>query len=69
METKLLILGKGDNIITMILDNLYSNDIKNAEIDIFNNLNLPIQNTFNHDEFSIKVLTELNITDYNSYVL
>lgn len=69
METKLLILGKGDNIITMILDNLYSNDIKNAEIDIFNNLNLPIQNTFNHEEFSIKVLTELNITDYNSYVL
>ena len=26
METKLLIIGKGDNIITMILDNLYSNN-------------------------------------------
>jgi hypothetical protein len=28
METKLLIIGKGDNIITMILDNLYSNNLK-----------------------------------------
>ena len=26
MATKLLILGKGDNIITMILDNLYSHN-------------------------------------------
>ena len=26
METNLLILGKGDNIITMVLDNLYYKD-------------------------------------------
>ena len=54
METKLLIIGKGDNIITMILDNLYSN--KNTpEIHIFNNLNLPILNTFEHDEFVLQM--------------
>ena len=68
METKLLIIGKGDNIITMILDNLYSNG--NApEIHIFNNLNLPILNTFEHDGFNIKVLEDLDINDYDKFVL
>ena len=68
METKLLIIGKGDNIITMILDNLYSNG--NApEIHIFNNLNLPILNTFEHDGFDIKVLEDLDINDYDKFVL
>ena len=43
METKLLIIGKGDNIITMILDNLYST-YKLRDIVVYNNLNLPILN-------------------------
>jgi sugar O-acyltransferase (sialic acid O-acetyltransferase NeuD family) len=68
METKLLIIGKGDNIITMILDNLYSNkDI--PEIHIFNNLKLPILNTFEHDEFDIKVFEDLDLNDYDKFVL
>ena len=68
METKLLIIGKGDNIITMILDNLYSNG--NApEIHIFNNLNLPILNTFEHDVFNIKLFEYLDINDYDKFVL
>jgi hypothetical protein len=37
METKLLIIGKGDNIITMVLDNLYSK-YKLKDIVIYNNL-------------------------------
>jgi len=53
METKMLILGKGDNVITMILDNLYSIDQKTSDIHIYNNLGLPILNTFDHDGFNI----------------
>jgi sugar O-acyltransferase (sialic acid O-acetyltransferase NeuD family) len=68
METKLLIIGKGDNIITMILDNLYSN--KNImNIHILNNLNLPILNTFEHDEFDIKLFNNLDINDYDLLTL
>lgn len=68
METKLLILGKGDNIITMILDNLYSvGDIH--PITIFNNLNLPILNRFDHQAFKVNVSSELNVQEYDKYVL
>ena len=69
METKLLILGKGDNIITMILDNLYSINKRTTDIHIYNNLYLPIVNTFYHDEFDIKVFTKLNLDDYEQIVL
>jgi len=69
METKLLILGKGDNIITMILDNLYSINKRTTDIHIYNNLDLPIVNTFYHDEFDIKVFTKLNLDDYAQIVL
>ena len=69
METKLLILGKGDNIITMILDNLYSINKRTTDIHIYNNLDLPIVNTFYHDEFDIKVFTKLNLDDYEQIVL
>jgi len=68
METKLLIIGKGDNIITMILDNLYSNN-RTPEIHIYNNLKLPILNTFEHDEFDIKVLEDLDLNEYDKFVL
>jgi len=68
METKLLILGKGDNIITMILDNLYSNEEVHP-ITIFNNLNLPILNRFDHQAFKIDVRSEVNIQEYDKYVL
>ena len=69
METKLLILGKGDSIITMILDNLYSINRRMPDIHIYNNLDLPIVNTFYHDEFDIKVFTKLNLDDYEQIVL
>jgi sugar O-acyltransferase (sialic acid O-acetyltransferase NeuD family) len=69
METKLLVLGKGDNVITMILDNLYSTNRINPKIHIYNNLDLPLINTFHHDAFEIKVLNNLNIHDYEKIVL
>jgi len=69
MATKLLILGKGDNIITMILDNLYSHNTKQPDIHIYNNLNLPILNTFEHDKFNIEVLDTVNMGDYDLMTL
>ena len=69
MATKLLILGKGDNIITMILDNLYSHNTRTPDIHIYNNLNLPILNTFEHDRFNIEVFDTLNIDDYDLMAL
>jgi sugar O-acyltransferase (sialic acid O-acetyltransferase NeuD family) len=68
METNLLILGKGDNIITMILDNLYSNNTM-PNITIYNNLNLPILNTFNHNWFKMNVAEDVNIDDYDAFTL
>ena len=68
METELLIVGKGDNIITMILDNLYSNDIK-PKVTVYNNLSLPITNPFNHDYFKIQILSDVNLDDYDVYTL
>lgn len=69
MATKLLILGKGDNIITMILDNLYSHNTRQPEIHIYNNLSLPIQNTFEHDRFNIEVFDTINMDDYDLMTL
>ena len=68
MATKILIVGKGDNVITMILDNLYSN--RNIlDIHVYNNLNLPTLNEFNHDNFNIKVLDEVNLEEYTQMIL
>lgn len=64
----MLILGKGDNVITMILDNLYSNKI-DPRVLIYNNLNLPITNPFDHDGFDIDIFESLNINDYGQYIL
>ena len=69
MATKLLILGKGDNIITMILDNLYSHNTRQPDIHIYNNLNLPILNTFEHDKFNIEVFDNINMDDYDLMTL
>ena len=68
METKLLIIGKGDNIITMILDNLYSNGTTPITT-IYNNLKLPIQNTFDHSWFKINVVEDVNMDDYDVLTL
>ena len=68
METKLLILGKGDNIITMILDNLYSN-LHTPKITIYNNLNLPTVSPFIHFGFNMTVFNEVDLNDYDSFTL
>ena len=68
METKILILGKGDNIITMVLDNLYST-LNLKGIVVYNNLDLPIVNSFDHSKFNIEVLNEVNLYDFNLYTL
>jgi len=60
MEIKnLTILGKSDAVITMILDNLESNDLF-PSIEIINNLELPIEYPFENDKFNISVKTELS---------
>ena len=69
METKLLILGKGDNNITMILDNLYSHNTRQPDIHIYNNLNLPILNTFEHNGFNIEIFNTVNMDDYDLMAL
>jgi sugar O-acyltransferase (sialic acid O-acetyltransferase NeuD family) len=68
METKLLIVGKGDNVITMILDNLYSNNLK-PKVTVHNNLNLPIVNSFHHDDFKVEILSEINLFEYDIFTL
>ena len=68
METKLLVVGKGDNVITMVLDNLYSNNLK-PKVTIYNNLSLPIVNPFHHDDFKIQILSEVDLNDYDVYTL
>jgi len=70
METNLLILGKGDSIVTMILDNLYSKSFNTTpNITIYNNLSLPILNPFEHNWFKIKVVEDVNIDDYDVFTL
>ena len=68
MGTKLLIIGKGDNIITMILDNLYSNNIM-PKVTVYNNLNLPIINSYHHDDFNTNTTSEVNMDEFDVYVL
>jgi sugar O-acyltransferase (sialic acid O-acetyltransferase NeuD family) len=68
METKLLIIGKGDNIVTMVLDNLYSNG-ETPEIDIYNNMGLAVSNPFHHDSFKINILESVDLKSYQRYVM
>jgi sugar O-acyltransferase (sialic acid O-acetyltransferase NeuD family) len=68
METKLLIVGKGDNIITMVLDNLYSFK-STPNITIYNNLKLPISNIFDHPKFNINILEDVDMSDYDVFSL
>ena len=69
METSLLILGKGDNVITMILDNLYSIKSTTRDIDIYNNLGLPVFNKFDHEGFTVQLLDEPDQKNYNKIFL
>jgi len=69
MGTKILVIGKGDNILTMILDNLFSLGTRTPEIHVYNNLNLPIVNTFAHDKFNIHIFDSVNMDDYELMVL
>ena len=68
MQTETLIIGKGDDIITMILDNL-SSENKIGKIIIYNNLDLPIKSKFDHPEFKVELLNELKLSDYNKWIL
>jgi sugar O-acyltransferase (sialic acid O-acetyltransferase NeuD family) len=68
METNILILGKGDAVVTMILDNLYSNSIY-GNIKIYNNMSLPVLKEIKHQFFNIDIIEELDINQYENYVL
>lgn len=68
MATRLLIVGKGDNVITMILDNLYSNG-NIFDIHVYNNLNLPTLSKFNHDGFNITVSNDIDLNEYPQLTL
>ena len=49
----------------MILDNLDSHNIKNTDIYVYNNLGLPILNTFEHGRFNIEIFDTVNIEYYD----
>ena len=57
MLTKLTILGKSDAAITMIMDNLESCNLF-PELIIVNNLNLPIEHTFDNPKFKYTIVNE-----------
>lgn len=54
----LTLLGKSDATITMILDNLDSCGV-HPEIVIVNNLNLPIEHSFDHPRFNYNIVPSL----------
>jgi sugar O-acyltransferase (sialic acid O-acetyltransferase NeuD family) len=56
---KLTILGKSDAVITMILDNLESNETF-PNINIINNINLPIVHPFDNSKFDIKISEKID---------
>jgi len=58
MLTKLTILGKSDAAITMIMDNLESCNLF-PELIIVNNLQLPIELTFDNPKFRCTIVNEL----------
>jgi|APGre2960657404_1045060.scaffolds.fasta_scaffold08053_3 sugar O-acyltransferase (sialic acid O-acetyltransferase NeuD family) len=58
MLTKLTILGKSDAAITMIIDNLESCKMF-PELIIVNNLNLPIEHTFDNPKFKYTIVKDL----------
>lgn len=64
--TKLTVLGKSDAVITMILDNLESQNLF-PEIEIVNNFNLSIIHRFDREKFKISIKSK--IEDYNSFFL
>jgi sugar O-acyltransferase (sialic acid O-acetyltransferase NeuD family) len=68
METDLLIIGKDDYIITMILDNLYSQ--KNTQdITVYNYMNLLSTNAYEHDQFNVRVCNKVQIEDFEFYIM
>lgn len=68
METNLLIVGKGDDILTMIFDNLASNN-EYGNVDVLNNLNLEILNKIAHPSFNINMFTEVDVNQYPQFCL
>jgi hypothetical protein len=68
METDIVILGKGDAIVCMILDNLNSNGIY-GNISIYNNLSLPILREISHPDFNLDVREDIDIKQFKKYVL
>lgn len=68
METRLLIVGKGDDILTMIFDNLSSNG-NSGEVDVFNNLNLEVNNNISHPKFVVNILENVDVSQYEHYCL
>ena len=68
METDIVILGKGDAIVCMVLDNLNSNGIY-GNISIYNNLSLPILREISHPDFNLDVREEIDIKQFKKYVL
>jgi sugar O-acyltransferase (sialic acid O-acetyltransferase NeuD family) len=58
MLTKLTILGKSDAAITMIMDNLESCNLF-PELIIVNNLDFPIEHTFDNPKFKYTIVKDL----------
>ena len=69
MDTKIkLIIGKSEDTLTMILDNLYSRR-NNGKVIVYNNLKLPLREPINHPDFTIDVLDEVEINSRFELIL
>lgn len=60
---KLIVIGKSDPVITMITDNLESNEIF-PKIEIYNNLKLPISHPIKNENFLIEFTENFQDSDY-----
>jgi sugar O-acyltransferase (sialic acid O-acetyltransferase NeuD family) len=58
MLTKLILLGKSDATIPMIMDNLESCDVY-PSLEIVNNLHIPIEYTFDNQKFKWEMVDEI----------
>ncbi|NBO22534.1 acetyltransferase [bacterium] len=67
MKTK-LVIGKSEDTITMILDNLSSRK-DTGNIIVFNNLNLPLREDINHPDFIVDVVDQIELSNKYDLIL
>jgi len=63
-----IVLGKSEDTITMILDNLSSNH-NFGNISILNNLKIDSKEEIYHPDFTIEIVEEMILTDISGFIL